>query len=162
MRLPNKQYARIEYLGDTQHEDILPSVFEYLGFNIPKDVQGESFASVMKEGFKGNSRTYSFYEYQDYALGVSKGPWKLLYYPPKSWPFRKFPQIDNTKNNFQIISLPKLGNGFVLTNSKTDPMEYDNLTGNKMYSDIENELKRTFFTWLLNTPLYYPKKTYAW
>ncbi|MHA1803249.1 MAG: hypothetical protein ACTSU4_01815, partial [Promethearchaeota archaeon] len=61
-----------------------------------------------------------------------------------------------------ILSLPKRGNGFVLTNSEQDSLEYDNLIGQKEVSAIENELKEALFEWLLNTPLYYPKKPYYW
>ena len=63
---------------------------------------------------------------------------------------------------FQIISLPKRGNGFVLTNSEEDPLEYDNRIGDEALIDIESELKRALFGWLLDTSLYYPKKPYPW
>ena len=162
IRLPNKKSAGMIYKGNTQHEDIIPSLFEYLNIPIPDNVQGESFASVLTKGKNGKSREYSFFEYYKYAVGVSKGTWKLIYYPPKTWPWKSVPQIENTKETFQILSLPKRGNGFVLTNSEKDPLEYDNLIGDEEYINIESELKQALFTWLLDTPLYYPKKPYPW
>ena len=162
IRLPNQVNARTIYKGNTQHEDIVPSLFEYLNIPIPDDVQGESFASVLANGVNGKSREYSFFEYYKYAVGVSKGNWKLIYYPPKSWPWKKLPQIENTKDVFQIVSLPKRGNGFVLTNSEEDPLEYNNLIGDEEYINIESELKQALFIWLLDTPLYYPIKKYFW
>ena len=86
----------------------------------------------------------------------------MIYYPPKSWPWKNVPQIENTKEVFQIASLPNRGNGFVLTNTEKDPFEYDNLIGDEEYIDIESELKQALFTWLLDTPLYYPEKPYPW
>ena len=86
----------------------------------------------------------------------------MIYYPPKIWPWKNVPQIENTKEIFQIVSLPKRGNGFVLTNSDEDPLEYNNLIGDEEYINIEDELKQALFNWLLDTPLYYPKKQYSW
>lgn len=162
IRLPNQVHARTTYKGNTQHEDLIPSLFKYLNIPIPDEVQGESFASVLSNGVNGKSREYSFFEYYKYAVGVSKGPWKLIYYPPKNWPWKNFPQIENTKEMFQIVSLPKRGNGFVLTNSEEDPLEYDNLIGDEEHLDIESEMKDALFKWVIDTPLYYPKKPYTW
>ncbi|MFX0135149.1 MAG: sulfatase, partial [Candidatus Hodarchaeota archaeon] len=162
IRLPNQAQAGTTFTGATQHEDIIPTLFDYLGVSIPKEVQGESFISVLNKGIKGKSRKYSYFEYQNHAVGISKGSWKLIYYPQKSWPFADKLQKENTKDSFQIISLPKLGNGFVLTNIEDDPMEYDNLIGKKEYVEIKNELKQALFNWLLNTPLYYPNRPYLW
>jgi arylsulfatase len=162
IRLPNKKHAGTNYKGNTQHEDIVPSLFEYLKIPIPDEVQGESFASVLSNGVNGKSREYSFFEYYKYAVGVSKGNWKLIFYSPKNWPWKIVPQIENTKEIFEIVSLPKRGNGFVLTNLEEDPLEFNNLIGDEEYIDIESELKETLFKWLLETPLYYPKKPYPW
>ncbi len=162
IRLPNKKHARTIYKGNTQHEDIVPSLFEYLNIPIPEELQGESFTSVLSNGVNGKSREYSYFEYYKYAVGVSKGPWKLIYYPSKNWPWKSVPQIENTKESFQIISLPKRGKGFVLTNSEEDSLEYDNRIGDEELIDIESELKEALFKWLLETPLYYPTKPYPW
>ncbi len=162
IRLPKKMKAGTEYHGATQHEDILPTILDYLGFPIPDHVQGISFAPFLKNKPLKKSRVYSYYEYQKKAVGVSKGPWKLIYYPLNNWFVPKEKLQENTKDNYQILSLPKRGNGFVLTNSEQDSLEYDNLIGQKEVSAIENELKEALFEWLLNTPLYYPKKPYYW
>ena len=60
-----------------------------------------------------------------------------------------------------LISLDANADG-VSTNEMEDPLEYDNLIGDEEHLDIESEMKDALFKWVIDTPLYYPKKPYTW
>lgn len=108
------------YSGCSQHEDILPTLFDLLDIAVPEWVQGFSFAHIWENS------------------------------PTKSKP------------QFTLLRYPEETCGYILTNVKDDPLEYNNLIGNPDYAEIEKELKNELHDWLLRTPHYFPEKEYLW
>jgi arylsulfatase A-like enzyme len=160
VRYPEAEHfgIRIEYA--TQHEDIAPTLLELANISVPDTVQGISFAPILKAGELG-LREYSYYDHMG-KVGVQKGHYKLLYYPKASWPRGK-PENNTTEDgHFRLIDYPDRTDGFILTNTLDDPLEYVNLYGVPSCSDIERELKEQLFQWMLRTPIYYPSKQYNW
>ncbi len=139
VRLPNRENAGAEYDSPTQHEDIVPTVLEWVGVDVPGEVQGISFADPLR-GRGPSGRKYAFFENEwSRAIGVSNGRWKLMHYPEET-----------------------TGIGFVLTDTEDDPLEYENLAGAAEHAAIEHELKKALFEHMLNLPIYRPKSDFIY
>jgi arylsulfatase A-like enzyme len=160
VRYPGAEHHGVLVEYPTQHEDIAPTLLELAGLSIPKTIQGISFASVL-DGSGAGSRVYSFYDHMG-KVGVQRGHYKLLYYPKASWPKGQSERGATKDGVFRLIDYPDRTDGFVLTNTQDDPLEYVNLYGTPSVSGIEQELKEKLFQWLLQLPKYYPPKHYSW
>ena len=105
--------------------DFAPTLLQYAGITIPKDMQGKSIMPVLKSKKEVKFRDLLYYHYFEYPnehntyphYGVRDKRYKLIRYykPEKSW---------------ELYDL------------KTDPGEVTNLINDKKYSSIQKRLKK--------------------
>ncbi len=141
--------------------DVMPTIFEYIRKNYPKDVQGKSFLDVLT-GKNDKHRDVIFSE-----VGT-------LDMPPPAVPVSQFKKyaderakkdgmfwfIDYTtkgrsimirKNDWKYIY--NTGDLSELYNFKNDPLELNNLIDNPKFSDIQKDLNSQLINWLLVAPI---------
>ena len=143
IRLPGGEYSGEIYNFSTQHEDLAPTILEFLKIPIPESIQGISFSNLLN-GKKAPVREFAFYEFEFYRwtkpgnpdLGVAKDDWKLIF---------------------------RHGNpNGVLTNTAWDPYETQNLFGKAEFNKIQTELTEALFNWIISTSCYRPERPYLW
>ena len=141
--------------------DVLPTLFDYLGFTIPRNVQGKSFLKVLN-GEKTEHRDVIFAE-----VGDAKAP-------PPAIDRKTFEQVrlkrEKEEGMFWFIDYTTKGRsvmirrdnwkyvfntGFVneLYDLKNDPYEMNNLIDKAKYKDKQASLSRELMEWLLREPV---------
>jgi arylsulfatase A-like enzyme len=140
IRLPGQTEAR-RLDGPSQHEDLMPTLLNAVGVDVPTTVQGKSWLANLVDPALPPPREFAYYEQPRRALtgpsvGVRHGDWKLLHYPESQ--------------------------GFVLADTRRDPMEYVNRSGEPACAAIERRLRDALLQWLLTTPHHRPPKTWVW
>lgn len=125
VRYPNQIKPKTENNNIITNVDFAPTLLDLVGLKIPKEVQGKSFAAMLK-GEKSNdwrkSYYYHYYEYPKWHnvqphYGVRNERYKLIhfYYDLDAW---------------ELYDL------------KNDPQEIHNLISNTAYSNIIAEMKK--------------------
>lgn len=123
-KLPKKSIEEI-----VLNIDIAPTILEYAGTNIPKDMQGKSLVALL-EGKKQNWRNYFFYEHlwkssKRYYIPSTEG----IVYKDKKY-MRYFKNFDADSFIFEEL--------YTLEN---DPYETKNLVNDSTYSDLKEVMK---------------------
>lgn len=140
--------------------DVLPTIFDYLGFVYPLDVQGESFLGVLK-GEKEEHRETIFSEvgqanmppapiaYENYdaynAERSKKNPFWFCEYTTRGR------MVMIRKKDWKYMYYT--GDTNELYDLKNDPLEMHNLVDDPKYAKKKAELKNELIEWLLKEPV---------
>ncbi|UXP32618.1 sulfatase-like hydrolase/transferase [Reichenbachiella agarivorans] len=126
-----KAGQRVE--GNIYLYDVLPTLCELAGIQIPETVQGTSFKSVLM----GEKNTIRDVQYGVYCGGtkpgmrtVRKGDWKLI----------KYDVMDGAVRETQLFNLAENPNEYLAQHNKTGEME-TNLASNPKYADKLREME---------------------
>lgn len=121
MKLPNAQTSTVN--NDlVMNLDFAPTILDYAGIEIPKDMQGKSLKPAI-EG-KGLTRKGQYYHYYEYPYG-----WHLVkrHYGVRTDSF-KLMHYYNDSDEWEMYDL------------KNDPQEMNNIYDNPRYSSTQKEL----------------------
>ena len=95
VKFPHGERAGERIDDITQNIDIMPTVLEYYGLEIPKDVMGKSFKCIA-EG-KHNNKEYALYGYHAMAMNITDGKYTYFRAPnEKNWPCYEYTCIPTT------------------------------------------------------------------
>jgi len=112
--------------GNSYLLDVLPTLCDFAGVEIPKSVEGVSLKPVL-EGRNDQVRDTLFGVYcggtKPGMRCVRKGDWKLI----------KYDVMDGTVRETQLFNLAKNPHEFIAQHGKTDPMQ-TNLAGDAAYA----------------------------
>jgi arylsulfatase A-like enzyme len=141
VRAPGESAPRGARHELTQHEDLAPTILDFLGLPIPPSIQGLSFASVLRGAHEPAPRQHQFFEYlmpdKPHArVGVGDRRYKLVRYHPQP--------------------------GWVLIDREADPAERHNLAGTREHAATEERLRAALFEWLSSTGVNFGPKPFAW
>ncbi|GLR18449.1 sulfatase-like hydrolase/transferase [Portibacter lacus] len=113
--------------------DVLPTLCDLAGIEIPETVEGESFVPVLK----GDKEVIRDVMYGVYAGGskpgmrtVKKGDWKLI----------KYDVLDGTVRETQLFNLAENPNEYLPEHNRTNKMETD-LAENPKYAEKLKEME---------------------
>ncbi len=141
MRLPGGAAGTV-YEGPTQHEDIVPTMLEFLGLEPQMDISGVSLVPVLR-GEDARPREWSFHEFVPRGgpggpatVGISSERWKLIRYPDQR--------------------------GWVLTDLMSDPEENENLIDTPEGRAAVPTMKDALLEWLATTPQWRQEKEVPW
>ncbi len=137
--------------------DLLPTILDYIGAKIPKNIEGESFLKCLRnqaEPFRKEIYTEkTFHEFYDPMRSIRTEKYKYIVN------FEKFPalyQIDlftapfkTGKYMTELIKKPRPDEE--LYHLISDPTEMNNLCSNSEYKSIKETLKVKLFRWLKET-----------
>ncbi|MEI6866031.1 sulfatase-like hydrolase/transferase [Flavicella sp.] len=125
--------AGINVEGNIYLLDILPTVCDLAGIDIPNSVQGLSFKPVL-EGEKDKIRDVMYGVYSGGSKpgmrSVTKGDWKLI----------KYDLMQGTIRKTQLFNLKENPNEYLPEHKKTGKME-TNLASNPLYADKREEME---------------------
>ncbi|MFX1534337.1 MAG: sulfatase [Promethearchaeota archaeon] len=140
--------------------DLLPTILDFVGMNIPKEIEGKSFYSLLFDGkYKERESIFAELTYHD------------CYNPMRAIRTKKWKYIKNFETLPTRFEIPI---GFISTETtdvfirehpeyntprieeefydlENDPNELVNLTGNSSYSEIMKKLKEDLMNWLRKT-----------
>ena len=118
------KHARIGALEDADvlNVDLAPTILDYAGLEIPKEMQGRSWRRILEEGDATNWRTSFFYEYFESAGAA--------------------PTIQAVRtSDYKLVKYPKHPEWTQLFDIKEDPYEIRNLVNNSdLLHRMETEL----------------------
>jgi arylsulfatase len=134
MHWPDRLDAGSESTAQVELVDILPTVLDYAGADIPWGIQGFSLRPVLEEG-KASVRDFAFAEYF-YQKAVRTPDWKLIYYAGKPY-----------------------GELFDMRN---DPHEWVNRYDDPSLQEIREDLTRRLLDFLVATENPLPKPGDYW
>lgn len=124
MKLPNNNGTNAQVNDDlAMNLDFAPTILDYAGIEIPKDMQGQSLKSSI-EG-KGFSRKGQYYHYYEYPYG-----WHLV---KKHYGVRT--------DSFKLIHYYNDTDEWEMYDLKNDPQEMNNVYGVDNYLKNQKELK---------------------
>lgn len=137
--------------------DLLPTLLDFIGGDIPKQIEGKSFLSYLANNdqpFREAIFTEkSFHEFYDPIRSIRTKEYKYIINFEK---MERSYQIDSFYANDPIgkyieklINTPRSEEE--LYNLNKDPKELDNLAYDKSYKDIKIELKQKLFNWMKKT-----------
>lgn len=122
MRFPGSIRPKTKVNHLTQNIDFAPTFMEYCGIDVPEDMQGRSFKPLLENREVPDWRKSLYYHYYEYPgfhsvrahYGVRDDRYKLIYF--------------NKENIWELFDL------------KNDPMEMDNIFGEKGTEEISKRL----------------------
>jgi arylsulfatase A-like enzyme len=137
--------------------DLLPTILDYIGVEIPKNIEGESFLRCLNnqaEPFRKEIFTEkTFHEFYDPMRSIRTEKYKYIAN------FEKFPalyQIDlftapfkAGKHMAELIKKPRLDEE--LYDLESDPTEMNNLSSSSEYKSINENLRIRLYEWLKQT-----------
>jgi len=137
--------------------DLLPTLLEFIGAEIPENIEGKSFLPVLKDtNLPFRREIFTEKNYHD------------IYDPMRSVRTREFKYIHNFEPKESLYQMPILIerslSGQILKDKikmnrkkeefydlKEDPLEYNNLAYNPAYNDVLLELRQKLFNWMKKT-----------
>lgn len=143
--------------------DFLPTMLDLLGLPIPNNVQGKSFASLLREeeGARGRTAVFAektYHTYYDPMRCIRTDRWKLI----ANFEFAPAQETspdysDNARSYIEVASARNLPKSelyhppYELFDLHNDPHEQTNLADDPAYQTIKIDLIRQLRTWMEKT-----------
>ena len=137
--------------------DLLPTILEMIGVNLPDSIEGKSFLPVLKEHpshfRKEIYSTKSFHEYYDPMRAIRTDKFKYIINFENSETSYQIPMdmLQDPIGKFMIERIKKPRDHEELYNLEKDPSEMNNLIKNSDYTNIYLQLKQKLFKWMERT-----------
>jgi len=123
--------------------DIYPTVCELTGLSIPSSVEGQSLASVIRDG-KQKVRDTLFFAYKDIQRGVRDERYKLIEYAVKAV---SNSQKNDMKPKEEIPDEVKAKRTTQLFDLQSDPWEVNNIAESPNHVEDLKRLRREMLRW---------------
>ncbi|MFX1314448.1 MAG: sulfatase [Promethearchaeota archaeon] len=137
--------------------DILPTLLDLVGIQIPNGIQGKSFLEILKNDHQ-NHRTEiytekTYHEIYDPIRAVRNENYKYIKNFERLNTLYQIPsdigRVPSGKYIMDFINYPRSEEE--LYDLQEDPNEMNNLVNNSTYKDIKIELSQKLFDWMKNT-----------
>ncbi|GKX28202.1 hypothetical protein SH1V18_06820 [Vallitalea longa] len=150
IKLPNNIYSGKRLDSFVESVDLTPTIFEILGIDIPKSVQGKSLVPYMK-GICDCHKQEVYGQYycgslqNESALVVRDEKWKLTSYPEGN-------KLENMMLNDHHLRMSNMFNEDSvlgeLYDMEKDPEELDNLFDDEKYSHVKEKYMNKIESWI--------------
>ena len=130
---PEKIVAQENTKQVAQTIDIMPTLLELAGLDIPKSIQGRSLADILKGKNQMIPDNYAFIETDSYKIGI-RTP-EYMY------------GIEISRDEKEVIN-----DALYFYNIKNDPFELNNKAGTEYDAQIADNFKNIIFEWNKKTP----------
>ena len=137
--------------------DILPTIFEFIGIDIPDNIQGHSFIPFLNSKTNTSPRTHAFSQYtpdmkrDNLSRSVINDRYHLIRYFDQGRTV-DYPVAVNPKAFADHVERCKTIWGArpftQLFDIKKDPYELDDLGSKPEYASVVNELSRSLLNWM--------------
>lgn len=159
MNLPNSEKIKPNSVMNSMvsNIDLLPSLLDIIGAEIPKDIEGKSFLShLIAEDAEFRKEIFTektFHEWYDPLRSIRTNKYKYIKNFEK---LETLYQIDLFASRYPIgqhmeYQIKKPRPDEELYDLKEDPTETNNLATNFEYSDIMKDLKTRLYNWMKST-----------
>jgi len=138
MRVPGTMKSNVSKQQVSSLVDIMPTVMELIGIDVPKHVQGQSLAPIIKGESEILEKNYTFIESSLQGVAVRT---------PDHIFGKGFGSEKGQLNNKHTIFF----------DLEKDPFEYENLAYSSQQKNLRNELEDLLERWNAETPWQVPK-----
>ncbi len=137
--------------------DLLPTLLDIIGADIPKDIEGKSFLPVLKninQSFREEIFTEkTFHEMYDPIRSIRTKKYKYIYNFEKLETLYQIPMdiMRDLSGRYMQDKYNKPRSKEELYDLEKDPNEQNNLINNTNYKNVAVELKQKLFDWMRKT-----------
>lgn len=161
MRIPEIEGGKV-YKEMISNVDFVPTILDFLGIEIPENIQGHSFKRLITgEGYKPREAIFAektYYTYYDPMRAIRTKKWKLIanfeFAPWLEMPPYLISNVDSCVGFFKALSPPfekQFHPPFELYDLEADPWEGNTLAENSEFKDIRDRLIKQLRQWMQDT-----------